>query len=173
MARKPHDTGQRGAAKKEAFHRQAEARIQRFQLDESTAPGATKHYKSDKGAQGTKGAIDLAALGSCQARVQVLKKGDKKRGLHYHPNMDQIYMVLKGRVRIYGPGDAVEGDLGPMEGIAYPENSRYWMEPVGDEETWLMQISSFPKGRAAARAIDLDPSAKSASRTRSPKASTA
>jgi mannose-6-phosphate isomerase-like protein (cupin superfamily) len=166
VTRKPHNTGQRGAAKKEAFHRQAEAKIQRFQLDEASAPGSTKHYKSAKGANGNKSAIDLAALASCQARVQVLKKGDKKRGLHYHPNMDQIYLVLKGMVRIYGADNEIAGDLGPMEGIAYPENSRYWMEPIGDGDTWLMQVSGFPKGRDAARVVDLEPKEKAAGQKR-------
>jgi mannose-6-phosphate isomerase-like protein (cupin superfamily) len=143
--RKAHNTGQRGGAKKEAFHKAAEAKIQRFTFDGAAA------------SKGTKGAVDLAAFNSCQARVQILKKGSKKRGLHYHPNMDQVYMVLKGKLRVYGPGDKVTCDLGPMEGIGYPENCRYWMEPVGEEDTWLMHISGYPKGRGAARVVDLDP----------------
>jgi hypothetical protein len=44
-----------------------------------------------------------------------------------------------------------------MEGIAYPENSRYWMEPIGDEDAWVMHISGYPKGRDAAKVVDLDP----------------
>lgn len=144
-------TAIRGKAKKEAFHRDAEARVKTFKFD-----AGDPSIKS----------VSLAAMPSCQARIQVLRKGTKKRGLHYHPNQDQVYMVLKGRIRLYGPDDKPAGELGPMEGVAYPENARYWMENIGDEETWLMHFSAYPKGVKAARVVDLSDPARSSARRR-------
>ena len=40
--------------------------------------------------------------------VQVLKEGGENN-LHYHAGVDIAWMVLKGRVRFYGPGDVVIG----------------------------------------------------------------
>ena len=141
----------RGAAKKEAFHRDAEARVKTFKFDAADPTGKS---------------VGLAELPSCRARIQVLRKGTKKRGLHYHPNQDQVYMVLKGRIRLYGPDDRPSGELGPFEGIAYPENARYWMECVGDEETWLMHFAAYPKGAKAARVVDLSDPSRSSRRRR-------
>ena len=133
----------RGAPKKEAFHQAAESQVHTFKFDADDATAS----------QNT---VDLASLDSCRARIQVLRKGMKKRGLHYHPNQDQIYMVIKGRIRFYGPDDTALGELGPFEGIVYPENSRYWLENVADDETWLMHFSAFPLGAAAAKAVNID-----------------
>jgi oxalate decarboxylase/phosphoglucose isomerase-like protein (cupin superfamily) len=139
---KPPQSKPRGAPKKEAFHQAAEAKVTTFKFDPS-------------GIVGNRANIDLAAMDSCNARIQVLRQGAPKRRLHYHPNQDQIYLVLKGKVRIYGPDDVVSGDLGAFEGIVYPENCRYWLENVGEEETWLLHFSAFPKGAKAARVVDL------------------
>lgn len=139
----------RGAQKKEAFHRAAEASVKTFKFD-----GSDPDVKS----------VSLAELSSCQARMQVLRKGMKKRGLHYHPNQDQVYMVLKGRIRLYGPGDHPVGELGPFEGVAYPENARYWIENFGDEETWLLHFAAYPRGAGAARVVDLSDPSRSSNR---------
>ena len=88
----------RGAAKKEAFHLAAEAMIKNFAFQRPEGelePGRKMHVK-------------LAGTNTCRAQVQVLKKGGENN-LHYHPNMDLIYMVLKGRVTFYGPGDKILG----------------------------------------------------------------
>jgi len=145
---KPHrKPGVKGAAKKEAFHQVAESKVRTFTFDPSQVPGVGMN-------------LDLADNDSCRARVQILKQGTTKKTLHYHPNQDQFYMVLKGRVRHYGPDDTVLGELGPFEGIFYPENSRYWIEQTGAEETWLLHFSAYPKGVKAARAIDIKKRAK-------------
>jgi mannose-6-phosphate isomerase-like protein (cupin superfamily) len=136
----------RGADKKEAFHRAAEARVKTFKFD-----GGDPEVKS----------VSLAELPSCQLRIQVLRKGMKKRSLHYHPNQDQVYMVLRGRIRYYGADDKPAGELGPMEGIAYPENARYWIENIGEEETWLMHVATYPRGAEHAKAIDLSEPSRS------------
>lgn len=150
-AKAPAKHAVRGAAKKEAFHRKAESNVRRFKFDAADPAVET---------------VKLAGMNSCQARLQVLRPGAVKRGLHYHPNQDQIYMVLKGRIRLYGPDDQPAGELGPFEGIAYPENARYWMENIGAEETWLMHFAAYPKGAAAARVVDLSNPQRSSPRRR-------
>ena len=137
--------GLRGAEKKEAFHEAAEAGIHSFKLE-----------VPDIDTQGKKIHIKLAGTDSCRASVQVLRNGGENN-LHYHPNLDLIYMVLKGRVRFYGPGDKDLGDFGPNEGLLLPENSRYWFGSVGDEEAWLLQIAGYPKGPEMAKRIPLEP----------------
>ena len=144
-----HEPGVKGAAKKEAFHRVAESKVRTFTFNPSDVPGVGNN-------------LELANNDSCRARVQILKEGTSKRALHYHPNQDQFYMVLKGRVRYYGPDDAALGELGAFEGIFYPENTRYWMEQAGPEETWLLHFSSYPKGVKAARTIDIKQKSSSA-----------
>ena len=139
----PRKHSLRGSAKKEAFHQAAESEVHTFRFDPEDSSLSRK-------------SVDLVSLERCSARIQILRKGTKKRGLHYHPNQDQIYMVLKGRIRFYGPGDTALGELGPFEGIVYPENSRYWLENVSEGETWLLQFSAFPLGAKAARGINID-----------------
>ena len=136
----------RGAAKKEAFHLAAEAMIKNFAFlrpEGELQPGRKMHVK-------------LAGTNSCRAQVQVLKKGGENN-LHYHPNMDLIYMVLKGRVTFYGPGDKILGSYGPFEGLLLPENSRYWFGSEGDEEAYLLQIAGYPKGAKMSRRINSEP----------------
>ena len=106
-------------------------------------------------AEGRKLHVKLAGTNSCRASVQVLNRGGENN-LHYHPNMDLIYMVLKGRVAFYGPGDKVIGEFGVHEGILLPENSRYWFKSVGDEEAHLLQIAGYPRGAKAAKRIPLE-----------------
>ena len=136
-----------GAEKKEAFFQAAEAKIHSF---------AFKKPEIDYATQKKKIHIKLAGTNSVRASIQILNKGGENN-LHYHPNMDLIYMVLKGRIKFYGPEDKVIGDYGPNEGLLLPENARYWFESVGDEEAWLMQIAGFPKGVEAYKRIAVAP----------------
>ena len=138
----------RGAEKKEALHEAAEALVHTFKLE-----------VPDMETLGKKIHIKLAGTDSCRASVQVLRQGGENN-LHYHPNLDLIYMVLKGRVRFYGTEDKVLGDFGPHEGILLPENSRYWFGSVGDEEAWLLQIAGYPKGPKAIKRINVTPPKK-------------
>lgn len=149
-ARKPAmasaKAGLRGAAKKEAFHQAAEAGVRSFAF---ARPGIG--FASEK----KKIHVRLAGTNSCRASIQVLCEGGENN-LHYHPNMDLIYMVLKGHIRFYGPGDKLIGDYGPLEGVLLPENSRYWFESVGTEEAHLLQIAGFPKGAHAPKRIAVE-----------------
>lgn len=135
-----------GAAKKEAFHLAAEAMIKSFAFQRPEGelePGRKMHIK-------------LAGTDTCRAQVQILKKGGENN-LHYHPNMDLIYMVLKGKVTFYGPGDKVFGTYGPFEGLLLPENARYWFGSEGEEEAYLLQIAGYPRGAKMSRRVNAEP----------------
>jgi quercetin dioxygenase-like cupin family protein len=136
----------RGAAKKEAFHQEAEAKIVSFGFKKPAQDIPV----------GKKAHVKLAGTNSCRASVQILNRGGENN-LHYHPNMDLIYMVLKGKVAFYGPDDKVIGEYGPNEGLLLPENSRYWFGSIGDEEAWLLQIAGYPKGAEMSKRIPLAP----------------
>lgn len=136
----------RGAAKREAFHQAAEAKIVSFKFDKPPAEIPV----------GKKAHVKLAGTNSCRASVQILNRGGENN-LHYHPNLDLIYMVLKGRVGFYGPEHKVIGEYGPLEGVLLPENSRYWFGAIGDEEAWLLQIAGYPKGAEMSKRIPLEP----------------
>lgn len=135
----------RGEAKKEAFHQEAESKILKFAFTRPDVdiPANDKIH------------VKLAGTDSCRASVQILNKGGDNN-LHYHPNMDLIYMVLQGRIEFYGPGDKSLGVFGRYEGLMLPENSRYWFRSVGDEEAHLLQIAGYPKGKAASKRIPVE-----------------
>ena len=137
----------RGAEKKEAFHAAAEALIHSFGFARPDIEFPNEKKKIH---------VRLAGTNTVRASVQILNQGGENN-LHYHPNMDLIYMVLKGRIRFYGPEDKVLGDYGALEGLLLPENSRYWFESVGDEEAYLLQIAGFPKGINAFKRIAVAP----------------
>ena len=140
------DSELRGAPKKEAFHQDAEAKIVNFGFK---PPAQQIPY-------GKKAHIKLAGTNSCRASVQILNQGGENN-LHYHPNMDLIYMVLKGRVQFYGPEEKLLGDYGPNEGLLLPENSRYWFKSVGEDEAWLLQIAGYPKGSEMSKRVPVEP----------------
>mgnify|MGYP003694430529 CR=1 FL=1 len=52
--------------------------------------------------------------------VQVVKKHGGENNLHYHTTSASFWMVLKGRVRFYGPDDVLIGEFGPHEGTITP-----------------------------------------------------
>jgi len=131
---------------KEAIHQEAEQGVLSFGFvrPEVEIPHGKKLH------------VKLAGTDSCRASIQILNEGGENN-LHYHPNMDLIYMVLKGRVRFYGPGNKLLGDYGVHDGILLPENSRYWFESVGTEEAHLLQIAGYPRGAKMSKRIPVEP----------------
>jgi mannose-6-phosphate isomerase-like protein (cupin superfamily) len=86
---------------KEAFHRDAEAKLQPI----SYAPPQSGKPK------------DVVMMGKTErmrALVQIVRDGGENN-LHYHTNSDTTWMVMKGRVRFYGLGDKLIGEYGPGE----------------------------------------------------------
>jgi mannose-6-phosphate isomerase-like protein (cupin superfamily) len=111
---------------KEAFHREAETRMQ-----------PVKYTPPDSGKP--KDVLMLAKSSRLRTLVQIVREGGENN-LHYHTNSDTCWVVLKGRVRFYGLGDKLIGEYGPTEGILIPEGSRYWFEKAGDEQLELLQV---------------------------------
>jgi mannose-6-phosphate isomerase-like protein (cupin superfamily) len=126
---------------KEAFHKEAETRIQplAYAVPDSGKP---------------KDVMMLGKTGRMRTLVQVVKDGGENN-LHYHTNSDTTWMVMQGRVRFYGLGDKLIGEYGPGEGILMPGGARYWFEKAGDEELHLLQVVAAEPGAKAER-INLD-----------------
>ena len=86
----------RGGGKERGLPQEAESKIVNFAFvrpDTQIPDGDKMHVK-------------LVGTDSCRASVQILIKGGDNN-LHYHPNMDLIYMVLKGKVEFYGPDETI------------------------------------------------------------------
>jgi len=83
--------------------------------------------------------VRLARTDRMLANVQVLRSGGETN-LHAHHHLDGFWMVLGGRARFYGEGDAVVAELGPMEGVLIPRHFKYWFESVGDEVLEILQV---------------------------------
>ena len=111
---------------KEAFHREAEARISTFS------------YKTPERSGKPKDVEVIKRKGLLKVYVQTIRDGGENN-MHYHTNSETMWMVLRGRARFYGIGDAIIGELGPEEGIFLPGGSRYWFEKVGNEDLELLQ----------------------------------
>lgn len=92
-------------------------------------------------ASAAKARVRLVKSDLVGAAVQIVKKDGGENNLHYHTTADTFWMVLKGRVRFYGPGDVLIGEFGPMEGTITPRYARYWFENAGEDELELLQVT--------------------------------
>lgn len=77
--------------------------------------------------------------------VQVIKKGGSNT-LHYHTELDGVWMVLSGRGRFHGKDGEVYGELGQYEAILLPRGVPYWFECISDEPLVLLQNEAITKG---------------------------
>lgn len=111
--------------------------------EEAEAKVTTFSYAKPDGVTSGKGRVELARSERMRGVVQIVKKNGGENNLHYHTNSDSLWMVLKGRVRFYGPGDEVIGEFGPSEGTITPAYSRYWFENAGEGELELLQVSAI------------------------------
>ena len=134
----------KGAAKKEAFHREAESHRQPFKF---AAPAQAKDDRLN---------YYLAGSDILKGAVQVMSKGGGDLDLHYHPGGDGFWMVLQGRVRFYGP-DGVIGEYGPHEGILMPRNARYWLEATDpSQDLHLLHVTASIQRKVGKSRINAD-----------------
>ena len=131
------------APEEEARHRAAEAKLQSFKYVRPEIPG-----------NANKGIVRLASTGMTKGFVQIIQEGGENN-LHFHDGMDSFWMVLKGRVRFYGPGDKLIGDYGPMEGLITPAGARYWFEKASDDELELLQVASYEQDASKSRRVSV------------------
>src|SRR5262249_16254321 len=104
-------------------------------------PGALGYQKAE-GVNAGKGFVTLGRKDIVRGAVQVVKKNGGENNLHYHTTSASFWMVLKGRVRFYGPGDVLIGEFGPHEGTITPRYARYWVEHVGEQGLEIPQASA-------------------------------
>ena len=128
---------------REAVHAAAEARIQTFSYEKPADTSKPKAF------------APLCESDRLRLVVQVVKEGGDNN-LHYHTKADGCWMVLKGRVRFYGPGDKVIGEFGPHEGLLLPGGSRYWFEKTGEEDLEILQIFGFEEGSQNSKRINVE-----------------
>ena len=127
------------------------------------ADWATFSYAKPDGVSSRKGFISLGRRDIVRGVVQVVKKNGGENNLHYHTGIASFWMVLKGRVRFYGPDDVVIGEFGPHEGTITPRFSRYWFENCGEEDLEILQVAAFgsekleKSGRTDVSAKKFDP----------------
>jgi mannose-6-phosphate isomerase-like protein (cupin superfamily) len=117
----------------EKLHVEAEATIKSFS------------YKKPEGVERGKGFIRLTTSPLIKGVVQVIKKNGGENNLHYHTTVDTFWMVLKGKVKFYGPEDVLLGEYGEHEGLITPRFSRYWFENSGDGDAELLQVAAADK----------------------------
>ena len=115
----------------------------------------TFSYAKPDGVNAGKGFVSLGRRDIVRGAVQVVKKHGGENNLHYHTSSASFWMVLKGRVRFYGPGDVVIGEYGPHEGTITPRYARYWFENVGEEDLEILQVSAFADGASKTGRTDV------------------
>jgi len=101
------------------------------------------HYEKPSGGKSAKGRVNLGKSDNIRGVVQIVKKAGGENNLHYHTNASSFWMVLKGRVRFYGPDDKVIGEFGPYEGTMTPRYARYWFENIGDDDLEILQVGAY------------------------------
>lgn len=137
------------AEQKEAFHREAEAKIRTFSYDKPA------DAKDRDGQPMVKQIANLVRGDLMRLNVQIVKEGGENN-LHYHTGGDTTWMVLRGAARFYGVGDKLIGELGALDGILLPGGSRYWFEKVGSEDLEILQIVCKESRAAQTQRINLD-----------------
>ena len=121
----------------EQYHRDQEAKVATFNYVKPT------DYKGKH-----KVITSLGRTDTIRGLVHVLKDGGETN-LHYHTKIDSLWWVLKGRVKFYGPGDVLQGEFGPGQGIFMPRGARYWFESASEEELELLHVSAYSEAGAA------------------------
>jgi mannose-6-phosphate isomerase-like protein (cupin superfamily) len=128
-------SNERTPEEKEAFHREAEARVKTFS------------YAKPAPSERPKDSIPLAHGAMVRVGIQCVRDGGENN-LHYHTKSETVWMVKNGRARFYGPGDTLLADLGPDEGIFIPGGARYWFEKVGPEDLEIFQMMGIETGHS-------------------------
>ncbi len=103
------------------------------------------YKKPDGAAMNKRASVALCRTDLFRSEMMVMKKGTGETNLHYHHNADGFWMVVKGRVRFYGPDDVIIGEFGPNEGTSMPRYARYWFENIGEEDLEMLHIFATPQ----------------------------
>ncbi len=113
-------------------------------------------YHRPEGFSTGKAVVNLGRSDHLRGCVHVVRKGAGDNNLHIHTGMDGFYIVLKGEVTFYGPGDEVIGVFGENQGLTMPYGNAYWFGNTGDGDLELLQVVAWAPDIEDKR-IDLDP----------------
>lgn len=102
-------------------------------------------YRRPEKIDAARGSVALARTDLMRARVVILPKGKGENNLHYHTDSDSFWLVIKGKVAFYGPGDKLIGEFGPMEGTTTPRYFRYWFANCGEEDLEMLHVFSYAR----------------------------
>lgn len=111
-------------------------------MSDSEVPVTVFGYSSDDiDPTRAKKVTNLCRTDIIKAAVQTVRSGGENN-LHSHPNRDEIFFVLGGRLRLYSTDDEVIADIGRHEGVLIPRGFPYWFESVGDDVLELLQVAA-------------------------------
>jgi len=82
----------------------------------------------------------LAKTENVNSAVETLVKGAHNT-LHRHLAEDGHWIVLSGRARFHGPGEAIIAELGKYEGVLLPRGTGYWYESLGEEPLEILRVN--------------------------------
>lgn len=102
-------------------------------------------YRRPEMIDAARGSVALAKTDLMRARVVILPKGKGENNLHYHTESDSFWLVIKGKVAFYGPGDKLIGEFGPMEGTTTPRYFRYWFANCGEEDLEMLHVFAYAR----------------------------
>jgi mannose-6-phosphate isomerase-like protein (cupin superfamily) len=121
-----------------------EEMLKRHQAAEATVK--SYHYEKPSGGKSAKGRVNLGKSDNIRGVVQIVKKNGGENNLHYHTTTASFWLVLKGRVRFYGPGDVLIGEFGPHEGTITQRYARYWFENCGEDDLEILHVAAYAEG---------------------------
>ena len=91
--------------------------------------------------EGVKKTLTVCSSDLMKVQMQIVKDGGENN-LHAHPDVESIWIVLKGRARFYGMNDVLVAELGPGEGVAIPKGVPYWFDNTEEEPLEIYHITS-------------------------------
>ena len=80
--------------------------------------------------------------GNLSVGLMRVSQNGGENNLHAHPDVDSVWIVLKGKARFYGMDDVLVAELGAGEGVAIPKGVPYWFENKGEEPLEIYHITS-------------------------------
>ena len=80
--------------------------------------------------------------GNLSVGLMRVNKHGGENNLHAHPDVDSVWIVLRGRGRFYGMNDVLVAELGPGEGVAIPKGVPYWFDNKEEEPLEVYHITS-------------------------------
>jgi mannose-6-phosphate isomerase-like protein (cupin superfamily) len=131
-------------------------------MDEKQVKESFSFYKyempkdwSEQQKQRGKQNLHMGSCGGLNIGVQTVLRGGETN-LHAHPGSESSWFVLGGRVKFYGAGNTLVGEIGKGEGIFVPAGVPYWFESASDEPLELLHITSRVPGGQRGR-VNFEP----------------